>query len=91
MRSREGYGVAVLHGIAPHNLSVYFVKWSGVGVARVPDRIDDLRGVDVVLAPGTAHDGLDGTPADAGLELLSQRPIAAGEGLASPATLTAEH
>lgn len=86
----KGYGVLRCMFRSPH-LSVYFVKWSSIREARVPDLVDDLCGLDVILAPGTGHDGLDGTLADAVLELLGQSPVASRESLASPATFTAEH
>lgn len=72
-------------------LSVYFVKWSCVGEARVPNLVDDLGGLYVILAAGPRHDGLDSPLADAVLELLRQCPVPASKSLTSPSTFTAEH
>lgn len=89
--AKEGYGAFWLHVFRSPHLSVYFVKWSSIREARVPDLVDDLCGLNVVLAPGTGHDRLDGALADAALELLGQSPVATGKGLARPTTFTAEH
>jgi len=59
--------------------------------ARVPDLVDDLDGVHVVLARRPRHEGLDGAHPDAVLELLRQRPVAARKRLSCPSALAAEH
>lgn len=73
------------------SLPIHFVKWSRVREARVPDLVDNLGGLLLVLAPRPGHNGLDGSLSNAVLKLLGQGPVAPREKLSRPPTLSAQH
>ena len=70
---------------------IYLVEWPSVGEARIPDLVNHLGRLRLILAPRPRHDGVDGPPADAVLELLCNRPLPSGEGLSRETAFATEH
>lgn len=72
-------------------LSINLIERPRIRKAGIPDLVDDLDSLDVILAPGPRHDGRHGPRAHAVLELLRQPPVAPRHRLPSPPTLAAQH
>lgn len=70
--------------------SIHFIEWPGIRKAGVPDLIDDLFCLSLVLAARARHDGADCPAAHTVLEVLCDGPVSPGEGFPRPATLATE-
>lgn len=71
-------------------LLVDLVERTGVLETGVPDLVNDLGGLYVILATWSVHDRTDGAVADAVLVLLGDGEVVADEELAGPSALAAQ-